>query len=135
MRTPIPPLCILCEHFIPGHQTEDGEPGCTQFPNFPVPTEIWESEVAHFEPLWGEAQGFKPYEGVTDADVEEWKGWFDEYHRLQRESGLDVPDEDGYPLPGGEDMPEPPGADPLDMTQAEPMRPADELDDESDLVL
>lgn len=113
----------MCAHYIPGVASQSGEPECTQMPNVEIPPEVWNSEVKHFEPMWGEKKAFRPKEGVTDEMVESWIEMFDAMHSQITGEQLEV--EGDYPF-GEPDEEEPDDTpDPLSFAGEEVMEPGE----------
>lgn len=62
---------MLCEHYVPGIDNPRDKPVCIAFPEG-IPDKILAGGYDHRKPLGNETITFKPAEGVTTEDVEEW---------------------------------------------------------------
>lgn len=72
-RPDFPPLCMMCERWVPGILDPDGIQRCEAFPNG-IPTEIFEEYFNHTEPFAPtNTILFKPRPGITQEDVDKWE--------------------------------------------------------------
>jgi hypothetical protein len=67
-----PPMCTLCERWVPGIKDPEQKQRCRAFPDG-IPDEIWEDNFDHRAPLEKEWPLFKMAPDVTQEDVDEWE--------------------------------------------------------------
>jgi hypothetical protein len=94
-----PSICFLCNLFVPGVDPDNwrGKPICRAFPDG-IPSEILDGGFDHRQPFGDETITFKPAEGVTEDEIDEWRRIVLEVQKMELLALIDRLDShmDGY---------------------------------------